>query len=197
MHSQLEVAGGPLSEWLFNLIGLKFEVENRSDIRPGDRIASIANKGRGLQQMDAAWGIRPSWAATQISYVEAETVADKDLYADAFERRRCVVPCSAWHSVEAAGSDNQCYRFSSEEDPGVLLAGIWFPAEQGNDLLVLSTRSTAMYAEYQSRMPLLLPPTKLRDWIDALPEQLEALMQPPVDLGIRAEACNRQNVESG
>lgn len=187
--TSIKVVAGPLSQWVFELIGLDFHPGDDRELKPTDRVATIANKGPGLQQLDTAWGFRPSWLAKPLTSAEAETVADKDLFKAAFEARRCVLPCSGWYECRDEGDKHeQRYSFTPLEDGGLLMAGIWFPTRDGEQFLPLSTQSTAMYAEFHPRMPLLIPPNKLREWVDALPEQLDDLLQPPVSASMQRNA---------
>jgi putative SOS response-associated peptidase YedK len=185
MFSRMEVNRGPLQEWIFDLTGLEVAMREK-EIRPGDQLTVVGNRGPGLQQLDASWGIRPAGLAKCVTDTEAETVASSDDYRQTFEERRCVIPCSRW-ILQRHDDGEQEYSFQAQNSPGLLLAGIWFPADGSADCAILTTRPTAMYAEFDTRMPLLLPPTKVQSWVDGRLGEVEDLLQPSVDIPLKAE----------
>lgn len=192
MWDNISIQAQALSTWVFDLLGLDFEPGGNREVHPGDSLGAVVNRGAGLQQLDGIWGFRPSWSSKLIPTAAAETVAEKDLLSSPFEEQRCVVPCSGWsEQVEVSGDGvrKERYCFRPGEDPGFLLAGLWIRDQHGLQLVTLTTRSSAFYADFQTRMPLLLPPTKIQQWIDGTAREIQDLLLPPVDIAMRVEKC--------
>ncbi|MCW8193978.1 hypothetical protein F6455_04150 [Proteobacteria bacterium 005FR1] len=184
MFSRMEVDRG-LRDWIFDLTGLEVAVHG-NEVRPGDQIVVVGNRGPGIQRLKASWGTRPTGLAKCVTDTETETVASKDDFKQAFGERRCVIPCSRW-ILQRQDDDEHEYSFRAQNSPGMMLAGIWFPTDEGADCVILTTKPTAMYAEFDTRMPLLLPPTKFQFWIDGELDEIEDLLQPSVEIPLEAE----------
>ncbi|TKX55169.1 SOS response-associated peptidase [Halorubrum sp. SP3] len=81
------------------------------------------------------WGLTPSWADESFDLINAraETVREKRSFADAFERRRCLVPADGFYEwVGGSGSDGDSnasgktpYRVAFEDDCPFAMAGIY------------------------------------------------------------------------
>jgi len=59
------------------------------------------------------WGLTPSWADESFDLINAraETVSEKRSFADAFERRRCLVPADGFYEwVDGGGPDSDVNR---------------------------------------------------------------------------------------
>jgi putative SOS response-associated peptidase YedK len=87
---------------------------DRDDIEAGD--VDDGEAGDGDRRVRALrWGLVPAWADdTSTSFINArgESVAEKPSFADAFERRRCLVPADGFYEwVDRDGDgDTQPYR---------------------------------------------------------------------------------------
>jgi len=89
------------------------------------------------------WGLTPSWADESFDLINAraETVREKRSFADAFERRRCLVPADGFYEwVDGSGPDDESrggagktpYRVAFEDDRPFAMAGLyerWEPPE--------------------------------------------------------------------
>jgi len=89
-------------------------------------------------------GTDPSWADESFDLINAraETVSEKRSFADAFERRRCLVPADGFYEwVDGGGPDSDVnrggggttpYRVAFEDDRLFAMAGLyerWEPPE--------------------------------------------------------------------
>ena len=75
------------------------------------------------------WGLTPSWADESFDLINAraETVREKRSFADAFERRRCLVPADGFYEWVGGdrGSGKTPYRVAFEDDRPFAMAGIY------------------------------------------------------------------------
>ncbi|ELZ53736.1 MULTISPECIES: SOS response-associated peptidase [Halorubrum] len=82
------------------------------------------------------WGLTPSWADESFDLINAraETVREKRSFADAFERRRCLVPADGFYEwVDGGrpgdggrgGPGKTPYRVAFEDDRPFAMAGIY------------------------------------------------------------------------
>ena len=122
------------------------DLESRFDADFGDREPSYnCAPGQSLpvitdedptEATRMEWGLTPSWADESFDLINAraETVREKRSFADAFERRRCLVPADGFYEwVEGGrpgdgdrgGSGKTPYRVAFEDDRPFAMAGIY------------------------------------------------------------------------
>ncbi|WP_096393240.1 SOS response-associated peptidase [Halorubrum trapanicum] len=102
---------------------------------PGQSLPVIAEEDPS-EATRMEWGLTPSWADESFDLINAraETVREKRSFADAFERRRCLVPADGFYEwVDGErGSGKTPYRVAFEDDRPFAMAGIyerWEPPE--------------------------------------------------------------------
>ncbi|WP_280585123.1 SOS response-associated peptidase [Halorubrum sp. Boch-26] len=115
-------------------------VEPSYNCAPGQELPVIADEvpDRAARM---EWGLTPSWADESFGLINArgETVREKRSFADAFERRRCLVPADGFYEwVDGGGPDGgggsgkTPYRVAFEDDRPFAMAGLyerWQPPE--------------------------------------------------------------------
>ena len=104
-------------------------VEPSYNCAPGQDLPVIAD-GDPTAATRMEWGLTPSWADESFDLINAraETVREKRSFADAFERRRCLVPADGfyeWAEGENGASGKTPYRVAFEDDRPFAMAGIY------------------------------------------------------------------------
>lgn len=184
-------------------------VEPDDDVRPTDGVLALGSDGvpRKLQ-----WGLVPRWASDpsvgqRLINARSETAAEKPSFREAFRKRRCILPASAfyeWREEPLVRGDDQPalfdppaparggktrkrrYRFSTDA-PAFAIAGLWetWHAPDGSDLLtctLLTTAANAAVRPFHDRMPSILRPEDVPIWLDegiASEEKLLGLLGGP------------------
>ena len=116
-------------------------VEPSYNCAPGQDLPVIADGAPG-RATRMEWGLTPSWADESFDLINAraETVREKRSFADAFERRRCLVPADGFYEwVDGGGPDGDRggsgktpYRVAFGDDRPFAMAGLyerWKPPE--------------------------------------------------------------------
>ncbi|WP_435073506.1 SOS response-associated peptidase [Halorubrum sp. HHNYT27] len=119
-------------------------VEPSYNCAPGQNLPVIAADAPD-RATRMKWGLTPAWADESFDLINAraETVREKRSFADAFERRRCLVPADGfyeWVDGDADVTDDRCrgdsdktpYRVAFEDDRPFAMAGLyerWEPPE--------------------------------------------------------------------
>jgi len=111
-------------------------VEPSYNCAPGQELPVIVDKDP-TEATRMEWGLTPSWADESFDLINAraETVREKRSFADAFERRRCLVPADGFYEWvgEGRGSGGKTpYRVAFEDDRPFAMAGLyerWEPPE--------------------------------------------------------------------
>ena len=108
---------------------------------------------------------------------QAETVAGKPTFKQAFSSQRCIVPCTGWYEWrDEGGPRKQQYAFSHKDGIPFLMAGIWFDQANHAELVTLTTKPLDRCAEIHHRMPLLIDPEHVELWLNGPTAELAPIM---------------------
>ncbi|MFC7234275.1 SOS response-associated peptidase [Halosegnis marinus] len=178
------------------------ELAERFDVRVGDdyRAHYNASPSQSLpvvtnhdpdEVTHQRWGLIPSWADDDFSGLinaRAETVAEKPAFADAYERRRCLVPADGYYEWVEREGGKQPYRITRADGEPFAMAGLWERWEPettqtglgdfgaggpgGDDdpvetFTVVTTEANAFQSDYHHRMPVVLAPDEERAWLES------------------------------
>jgi putative SOS response-associated peptidase YedK len=152
------------------------------------------------------WGLVPSWAkeptmGNRTFNARAETVAAKPSFRAAFTARRLAVVADGFYEWKpGAGSVKQPYYFTRADGQPLALAGLWEqwsggPAGHGpgdsadgaverpalRTCTVITTDAGPDMGDIHHRMPVVLEPDVLEEWLDPTNRdkpELESLLVP-------------------
>lgn len=174
--------------------------QERFNIAPSTQIPVVTSAGAtgptGGDREPAAtraisfmrWGLVPFWAkeasiGARMTNARSDSLAEKPAFRDAWRRRRCLVPATAfyeWHQPEEGGA-KQPYAIASAHGEVLALAGIWErwrdPAAEGVELLtvaIITTDANELMRPIHHRMPVIIEPAHRDRWLGAA--------APPEDL---------------
>ncbi len=155
----------------------------------------------------AHWGLVPHWWSKPLKdkkfatfNAQADSLASKATFRDAWaKRRRCVIPATVFYEWPDArmipkGQPRPRHAVSVPDQPVFSMAGIWdecrLPGE-GRILrscaIITTQASPAMERIPHTRMPAILDPGAVADWLDPATSQHDAAaMLRPCD-NIRIE----------
>jgi putative SOS response-associated peptidase YedK len=90
-------------------------------------------------------------------------------YKGPFERRRCIVPASAWW--EWQGKEKAKHRFARADGLPIWFAGIWETANTADEgevrsFTIMTGPSDGHLAEYHDRAPVILEPEDWACWLN-------------------------------
>lgn len=90
-------------------------------------------------------------------------------FRGAFERRRCIVPCSAWWEWQPPNKVK--HRFARADGQPIWFAGLWETAktvDEGeiNSFTIMTGPSAGHLAEYHDRAPVILDRKDWAVWLD-------------------------------
>jgi len=167
----------------------RVDFEPTYNAAPGQDLPVVRSEGseEGTDDTDSIerlrWGFVPSWAdegGDGHINARAETVAEKPSFADAYERRRCLVPADGFYEWTDEGP------WYVEFDGVVGLAGVWErwvpekrqtgldsfgdSKEEGREevesFAVLTTEPNEKVARLHHRMAAVLEPEDESGWLD-------------------------------
>jgi putative SOS response-associated peptidase YedK len=161
--------------------GVEWESRENRDLRPTQQVDTLRAESQGFTQARLQWGIQPSWSKQLLINAQAENIATKMTFREAFRSRRCVIPCSGWYEWKVLeGGRKQKFHFHAPDESPLFMAGIWFSeTDSTNRLVTLTTQPTSQCLQIHHRMPLLLQSAQVPRWLTNPPSELEGLLQAP------------------
>lgn len=158
-----------------DLFNIPFEAVSNSDLCPSQTVSTIVQQEK-LQQLNASWGIKPSWSKKLIINSQSETASIKPIFRQAMQHQRCLVPCNGWYEWRTEVGEKVKYFFEHSDQRPLYMAGILFQHEK-TKLVTLTTKPNEKCAEYHKRMPVLIEESNIDYWFNAKSEHLESLFE--------------------
>jgi putative SOS response-associated peptidase YedK len=140
------------------------------------------------------WGLVPVWAksvkaAAKYSLINArgEEIMEKRSYAEAFQRRRCVVPLSGFYEWKRESKTKRPFAIHLRDNPIMSVAGVWerwqpdAEAEAVHSFSIVTTWANTFMADIHDRMPVILDGPDVEHWLDPEvqePERMLPLLRP-------------------
>ncbi len=163
-------------------------IEPDDDVRPTTR-QLVARLQDGTWTLDAMrWGLVPGWRSGKplkdtekgkgdgfkltTFNARAETVAGSAVFRDAFARRRCLVPASAWYEWTGDKGSKTRWRVSPADGaPLLMFAGLWDHADTADagpvdSFTLLTHPSSGLLAAHHDRAPIVLERDDWMRWLD-------------------------------
>lgn len=178
-----------------------FDFPERPDIAPSYNIppgikipavrANLSPNEVANSLFSAHWGLIPSWAmnpdlSAKLINARLETVHEKPSFREAFQFRRCLIPCNGyyeWKKLE--DGSKQPYFIYSSDNTLFALAGLWeeWSDNKSNQIISCSVLTTAASPELRDihhRMPVTMKPEFYENWlrgetISSLPKREQQL----------------------
>ena len=145
----------------------------------------------GERHLDVlTWGFLPYWTrdpkhARRPINAKAETVASSAMFRDAFARRRCLVPASAFYEWQPVpGTKRKQPLAIARQDGGPLaLAGVWEgwrgPAEEViRSFAIITSDANTLVRPLHDRMPALIEEADWPLWLGEREGDAAALLRP-------------------
>jgi putative SOS response-associated peptidase YedK len=179
---------------LFETANLVPNMAPRYNAAPPDSLAVVRfNPQTRARSLDLLrWGLVPLWAkdlafGPKCINARSETVASNNIFKDAFERRRCLVPADGFYEWQKRGGKTQPFAIVPEEGGIFAFAGLWerwrSPADGGivRSFTIVTGKPNPLCAPIHDRMPVILPPAAWPLWLgetETSPAALLALLSP-------------------
>lgn len=155
------------------------------DIHPTD-IAPIltASEHGGISYSLQKWGL-PGFDGKQVIFnARSESALEKKMFREGVENRRIVVPATWFYEWNRSKEKNIFYR---KEQPVLFMAGIYNRYQGEDRFVILTTEANASMEPVHNRMPLILEPEEIADWIYEKEKTEQLLHKVPCLLERRTE----------
>ncbi|WP_288590887.1 SOS response-associated peptidase [uncultured Victivallis sp.] len=173
--------------------GLPESFQERFNIAPSENSwVVLQEKDRKPVLQELYWGLIPFWAkeksiGMRAINARAESVAEKPMFREAYQKRRCLVPASGFYEWRKNGKEKIPYYFSpiNENEP-LVFAGLWDDWNEKNENIrsftIITTTANDFMKPIHNRMPLILKPEFWRKWIapEAGLSEIDKILEQPV-----------------
>jgi len=154
------------------------------EVFPTD-VAPAVTREEGRERFQLMeWGF-PRWNASGVVInARVETAAEKPMFREAVQRRRCLIPSTGfyeWQHHEDAAAKKEKYLLRVGNESMLYMAGI-YNVVRGNDGLmktvfaILTMDANQDVARIHDRMPVILDDRSREIWLGDKPD-MEALLQ--------------------
>lgn len=158
------------------------------EIFPSDAMPVVhrgKERDRSMHLMN--WGFAPSYMKNLVINARSETIMEKKMFKESFERRRCILPVSGYYEWEKIhneeGKEEKIKREITMPNQEILsLAGI-YDRFQGKDgqlfwaVTVLTKEADLSIAHVHDRMPVILSKELESEWLNTSHDQYESLLK--------------------
>ena len=161
------------------------------NVAPTDDVYTVAtapDDGRRVLGVKS-WGLLTGDGATPLINARAETLAERPVFREAFEHRRCLIPADGFYEWETVAGAKQPYAFSPVDTRPMGLAGI--VGRRGTCAIVTSAARPPV-DHLHNRMPVVVDRDRWETWLDptADSDELQDLLVPPAETALRARAVS-------
>ena len=155
------------------------------NIAPTDPHPVIVAHGDGGLVQEMRWGLLPPWQKdTKLAFAtinaRLESVAEKPAFRGAWKQRRALVPASGYYEWPVIDGKKRPHWIHLADAPVMLFGGVWETRSDGAGGALLTYSIVTRAADpvirpVHDRMPLILPPEVLHDWLHGDADQAMAI----------------------
>lgn len=162
----------------------------RYNIAPTQEAPVLFLKEGALRAHELRWGLIPSWArdptvGNRLINARSETAHEKPSFRSAFRRGRCLVPADGFYEWQKGPGGKRPFWVHLEDHSPFTMAGLaerW-RSPQGQvveTFTILTTQASSTIEEIHHRMPVIISPSRRREWLHPGTEleRLRALLGP-------------------
>ena len=131
-----------------------------------------------------AWGFPRFDGKGLIINARAESVRERPAFRDSVEQRRCVIFARGFYEWNRS---REKFTYEREDAPVLFMAGCFSRWEDGGHFVIITTAANSSVALVHDRMPLILEPEEVKQWIQDAGAAWSLLKKTPVLLASGTE----------
>jgi putative SOS response-associated peptidase YedK len=199
MCGRIIQAAGPLRYQLVEGLDVRdsrlSNIPHRYNAAPSQELLVIRqNHHTGERSLDLLrWGLVPHWNDDPRPRIrpinaKAETVASARMFADAYAKRRCIVPVDGFFEWKATKGGKQPYAIAMKDGQPFGLAGLWEnwrdpeTGEWVRTFAIITVAANALVRRIHDRMPAILHAANYGRWLGHEPDPRDLLKPYPAEL---------------
>ena len=124
-----------------------------------------------------AWGFPRFDGKGLIINARAESVRERPAFRDSVQQRRCVIFARGFYEWNRS---REKFIYEREDAPVLFMAGCFSRWEDGGHFVIITTAANSSVALVHDRMPLILEPEEVKQWIQDAGAAWSLLKKTPV-----------------
>lgn len=140
----------------------KQQGKGRLDVYPSQEAMVITGKGNHLTVEQMKWGFPGFEKGRLLINARAESALERRTFQDSVQHRRCIIPAKGFYEWN---SSREKFTFERKDASVMFMAGCYNWYEEQKQFVVLTTEANPSVAPIHNRMPLILEPEELKDWV--------------------------------
>ena len=150
------------------------EIVSHYNITPRSENPVICETHGKRELVTMTWGLLPPFVKDQTKAirpinVRLETIAQKPIFRDSFQSRRCIVPATEYYEWKVVRGLKQPYRIFSKNNAILSLAGIFdtwiFENTRVVSYAIVTATPVKSLSHIHDRMPLVLSDNSQNVWL--------------------------------
>ena len=163
-------------ERTFFITDITCELSSSYNVAPANEVLAVIRYEGNNKLGKLHWGLVPSWAkdlSTSGKLINAriETVAEKPSFKNAFKKRRCLILSDGFYEWQKTEKTKQPWYFRLPSGNPFGFAGLWevWKSSEGqkySSCTILTTLASESVKHVHDRMPVILQPDTISDWLN-------------------------------
>ena len=138
----------------------------RFNIAPTQSAPVMLVENGKLVSREMKWGFVPKWSKSPVTNAQFETLDKKQMFKEAFETRRCLIPASGFYEWQDFVKRKQPILFLIKNERNFFFAGL-YSAKIGDEcFVIITTAANRFVSPVHNRMPLILAPDDYTAWLN-------------------------------
>lgn len=162
----------------------KLQMTHTGDVFPSQNAIVITEKACHLTAEQMKWGFPGFEKGKLLINARAESALERPTFRDSVQHRRCIIPAKGFYEWNKS---KEKFSYERKDIPVLFMAGCYNWYDNQERFVILTTEANSSVVHVHNRMPLILEPGELEDWVldDRATEYL--LHKTPVLLQQRGE----------
>ncbi len=128
---------------------------------PAVLLADKTGEDDGICARNMFWGITGRDNKLIIN-ARAESIQDRNMFADAFRSRRLIIPAAGFYEWDR---DRSKVTFFRKDKAPIYLAGVYSLSDNRDSFVILTTAANESMIKVHDRMPLMIERHSVKDWL--------------------------------
>lgn len=160
------------------------KVEPGHDIRPTQHAWILEWNGKGICLSGMKWGYPGIQKTGVLINARAESVLEKRIFSDGIRHNRAIIPVKYFYEWNQQKEKN---TFERPDGQILYLAGFFDIIDNEERFVILTTEANESMRHIHHRMPLILEPEQITDWLRDEKAAEKMLRQIPIELKRKAD----------
>ena len=140
----------------------KLQIERTGDVFPSQKAAVIKGQEHRLATEQMRWGFPGFEKGKLLINARAESALERRAFRDSIQNRRCIIPSRGFYEWN---KNKEKFTFEREDATVLFMAGCYNRYEDEERFVILTTEANSSVALIHNRMPLILEPEEVEDWV--------------------------------